>query len=264
MTSLLRVDHVSVSFNGRAAVDEVSFDLKAGEFVGLIGPNGAGKTTLLRSIARLVPFTGQIYFQGQDTSDLDRSHLSKGIAYLAHGHTAHWPLAAKQVVALGRLPHLSPLQRPSPKDDAVINEIMLRADVTQFADRNIQTLSAGERARVMLSRALAVQAKLLLADEPVGSLDPYHQLQIMELLRELAQGGTTIVLVTHDLTLAARFCNRLILLADGKVVAEGDSGSVLSDENVAKAYRVETFRAEHDNEPFVLPWRRLEDDKTLS
>lgn len=264
MTSLLRVDKVSVSFNGRSAVDQVSFDLKAGEFVGLIGPNGAGKTTLLRSIARLVPFTGQIYFQGQETSNLDRSHLSKGIAYLAYGHTAHWPLAAKQVVALGRLPHLSPLQRPSPEDNAVINEIMTRADVTQFADRNIQTLSAGERARVMLSRALAVQANLLLADEPVGSLDPFHQLQIMELLRELTQDGTTIVLVTHDLTLAARFCDRLILLADGKVVAEGKSELVLSDENMAKAYRVEVFRTQHGNEPFVLPWRRLTDDKTVS
>jgi len=258
MTQPLSVTDVSVAFDGREVLSQVTFDVAAGEFVGLIGPNGAGKTTLLRAIARLVPYDGRIAVDGRDTRLLPRRELARSIAYLAQGHVASWPLEARQIVSLGRLPHVSPWRQSSPIDDKVIDEAMMRSDVSRLAHQNIDALSAGERARVMLARALAVDAPILLADEPIASLDPFHQLQIMELLRERAATGTTIVMVTHDLTLAARYCGRLFLLSDGRLVADGTSETVLTDEFLLKVYGIEALRSTYGGEPYVLPWRRVD------
>ncbi len=255
--SVLTVQNVSAGFNGTRAVDDVSFELGSGTLVGLIGPNGAGKTTLLRAIAKLIPFEGQMLLNGEDMANLPRAALAKAVSYLAQGHVSHWPLQVRNVVALGRQPHLSGLGGLSDDDEQIIADVMRRADVEQFSERNVLTLSGGERARVMLARALAVDADILLADEPVASLDPYHQLKIMELLKDLAAAGKTIMVVTHDLTLAARFCDRLILLAQGRMIANGGVDEVLTEEQVAAAYQVDMVRAEHDRETYVLPWRRL-------
>jgi iron complex transport system ATP-binding protein len=255
--SALSVKDISVTFNGTPAVDGVSCDLSAGSLVGLIGPNGAGKTTLLRAIAQLIPFEGRMLLDGEDLTAMSRAAIAKSISYLAQGHISHWPLQARNVVALGRQPHLSPWGRMSTTDKNIIDDAMHRADVEQFAERNVLTLSGGERARVMLARALAVDANILLADEPVASLDPFHQLKIMELLKDLAGAGKTIIGVTHDLTLAARFCDQLILLAEGKMISHGGADDVLTDSKVADAYHVNMVRAAHDEQSYVLPWKRL-------
>jgi iron complex transport system ATP-binding protein len=255
--SILAVKNVSVTFNGGLAVDDVSFELTPGALVGLIGPNGAGKTTLLRAIANLIPFSGQVFLQGQDLAPMPRAKLAKALAYLAQGHISHWPLQVRHVVALGRQPHLSALGRVTSKDEQIISDVMRRTDIEQFTTRNVLALSGGERARVMLARALAVNADVLLADEPVASLDPFYQLQIMELLRELATAGKTIVVVTHDLTLAARFCDWLILLAQGQLIANGRVDDVLTEDQVSSAYHVDVVRAQHGSESYILPVRRL-------
>ena len=214
--SAVRIEKVSVHFNGRKAVDDVSLKLSAGALIGLIGPNGAGKTTLLRAIANLVPFTGAVYLNDENIAAIDRRSLARRLAYMPQGHEVYWPLTAARVVALGRLPYLPAFRRPSRQDSHIIRDVMISTDTHTFAERNVLTLSGGERARVMLARALAVGADFLMVDEPVAALDPYHQLQIMTLLRDLAEKGATIIVVTHDHAVA-RQTDRVIVLQDGQI-----------------------------------------------
>lgn len=256
MTRLAAQD-VSVDLGGAPVVRGVSFALSGGELVGLIGPNGAGKSTLLRAVARLGPMrAGRVLIDGEQVERLSARALARRLAYLPQGHVVNWPIAVERLVGLGRLPWRRPFAGPTAADAAAVARAMARTDVAAFRDRAAQTLSGGERARAMLARALAVEAPILLADEPAASLDPYHQLQVMELLRDAAHGGDLVVCVLHDLALAARFCDRLILLAGGRVVAEGPPRDVLADAHLGAAYAVEALRGEHDKQLYVLPWRR--------
>ena len=254
----LEIKNLSVSLNDRLVIDTLSAPFEAGRLVGLIGPNGAGKTTLLRAIANLIPFEGAITLDDRSIADLPKQDLAKRIAYLAQGHHAHWPLEVARVVALGRLPHLPSFAKPTHRDEEIIQRAMERTDVAHFIHRTVTNLSAGERARVMLARALAVNAPILLADEPVAALDPGHQLQIMEVLQALAEDGHLVIVVTHDLTLATRFCHELIVLNKGQIVAHGPSEAVLSDDTLKAAYGVTALRGTHEGAPYVLPWQRLE------
>ncbi|MBL6938573.1 MAG: ABC transporter ATP-binding protein [Alphaproteobacteria bacterium] len=250
----LSVRNLTVSLGGKPILRDVTAEFAPGGLIGLIGPNGAGKSTLLRAMAHLIPHdSGMVAMDGQDIDGIPTRALARKIAYLPQGHTLHWPLRADHVVALGRLPHRA---RPD-RDAAAVRTAMQRADVGQFAERIVTTLSGGERARIMLARALAVEAPVLLVDEPVASLDPYHQLHVMELLRELAKEGRLVVAVLHDLPLATRFCDRLVMLKDGTVIAQGCAADVLSRENLQHTYSVEGVFGRENDEQFVLAWRRL-------
>ena len=186
--------------------------------------------------------------------DYPARELARRIAYLAQGHTAHWPMSVEKLVRLGRLPHHRGWRGPDPGDTAIVEQVMAATDVTRLWDRTVGTLSGGERVRVMLARALAVEAPTLLVDEPVAALDPYHQLQVMAVLRETAHRGTAIVAVLHDLTLAARFCDRLLLLEGGRLLAEGKPRTVLTEQNLAAAFQVTTLRGQHLGQDYVVPW----------
>ena len=255
---MLDVSNLTVRYNDRVALNGAAMSAARGELVGLIGPNGAGKTSLIRAVARLIAFEGRISVEGKATAEMARMTLARHIAYLPQGHVSHWPMRVRDVVALGRLPHRSAVQKFSEADLATVIEVMERVDVAQFAERNIQTLSEGERARVMLARALAVDAPLLLADEPTASLDPYHQLRIMELLHRYAAHGAAVVAVLHDLSLAARFCDRLVLLHEGETVAAGVPEAVLSNENLSRTYHIAAIRGETDGQKFIMPYARLD------
>lgn len=254
----LTVENLQVSLGGRTVLHGIGAKFAAGGLIGLIGPNGAGKSTLVRAMAHLVDADrGTILIDGQDIRALKRQDLSRRVAYLPQGHALHWPLRADHVVSLGRLPYQSQFSAETREDRDAIDRAMVKTDVVQFADRAVTTLSSGERARIMLARALAVEAPILLADEPVASLDPYHQLHVMELMRTLAREGRLVVVVLHDLPLAARFCDRLVMLHDGKLVADGVAREVLSPENLERTYSVEGVYGEEKDEQFVLAWRRL-------
>ena len=166
----------------------------------------------------------------------------------------HWPLRVEKLVALGRLPHRDPMRPLSGADLDAVGRAMAATDVAQFADRTIATLSGGERLRVLLARAMAVEAPFLLVDEPIAELDPAHQLLVMGFLRRSAQQGVGVVAVLHDLTLAARFSDRVMLLHNGTIVAEGRPANVLSDANLRAAYGITALRGHHDGEPYVIPW----------
>jgi iron complex transport system ATP-binding protein len=245
---------LSVTLNGRTVLDAVDLSLGGGELVGIIGPNGAGKTTLLRALAGLVPSRGTVTHDGVDATEMPLPERARTIAFLAQGAAVHWPLAVEGVVALGRLPHRA---CSDAENTAAVERAMVAAGVAAFRGRTMDTLSGGERARVLLARALAVEAPILLADEPNAALDPYHQLAVLERLKAQARSGVAVAVVLHDLALAARFCTRLILLADNTKRADGPPADVLSDDNLRAAFRIAVLRGRTAaGEDYVLPWSR--------
>ena len=243
MVSLI-LDHVGVTLGRRAVVHDVSAAFGAGTLTGIVGPNGAGKSTLARAMLALVAASGTVRVDGVDVTAMPRGELARRIAYVPQGQTLHWPLTVERLVGLGRLPHLAPMSLISETDSAAIERAMDRADVLDLRDRIATELSGGERARVLFARALAVEAPALIADEPLASLDPGHQIDVMELLRAEADGGGLVIAVLHDLTMAARYCDRLLLIDEGRIVSDGTPAEVLTAARLRAVYgidaRVET------------------------
>jgi iron complex transport system ATP-binding protein len=253
---VLSARDLSVSLGGNAVIRNASLTLEAGRFVVLIGPNGAGKTTLLRALAGLIPAIGAIAVDGKPLAELSRQQRARTIAFLPQGHPVHWPLAARDIVALGRFPHgaLDPA-RLSPEDAAIVDAAMTRTGTIALADRIVQTLSGGERARIMLARVLAVGAPILLADEPTAALDPHHQIGVMEDLRAEAHRGTLVVAVTHDLPLAARLADTVILMHRGEILHHGTPETVLTDAVLADVYGIRAISQEIAGERLLVPWK---------
>jgi len=245
--------------NGHLALDSVAAQFAPGAVTGIVGPNGAGKTTLLRVAAALQPLdSGACMIFDRAVHECPREVLARRIAYLPQGGDAAWPLPAYDIVALGRLPYGAALARLSRADIAAIERALMRADVLALADRKLDTMSAGERMRILFARALATKADVLLADEPAAHLDPAHQLDLMELLREEAGRGAAVAVTLHGLHLAAR-CDCLIVLHEGRVAAEGVPHGALSDEILARVFGVSAARAGIAGGPAVpVPWARLE------
>lgn len=252
----LRLANVSVvSRGGLRQLDGVTLELSPGELLGIVGPNGAGKTTLLRAALGLVARdTGTVDWQGRPLESLSQRELALAAAYVPQGQLAHWPLTVRRTVELGRLPHAGVWARDA--DRTAVDAALVAVDAQSIADRRLDQLSGGERARVLLARALAVEAPVLLADEPVAALDAYHQLDLMERFRELARGGRAVAIVLHDLTLAARFCTRIAMLNCGRIAVAGPVDVVLNAANLRSVYQIEALVGAHEGERYVLPWRR--------
>ena len=257
----IAVNDLSVDLSRRPVLRHVGATFAPATLTGIVGPNGAGKSTLVRAMLGLLPVAGgTIMIDGQDRAGLKPRDLARRMAYLPQGQTLHWPLSVDRVVALGRLPHLAPLSRIGDEDRAAIAEAMVRADVTHLADRDATQLSGGERARVMLARALAVGAPGLVVDEPLASLDPGHQIDVMDLLSREARGGATVVTVLHDLTMAARYCDRLILIDRGQVVAQGAPVDVLTAEHLRAVYGITARIEMAPPHPTIIPVARIAAD----
>ncbi len=248
----IAVEQARVVRNGVAIVDGVSAGLRAGEVLGLIGPNGAGKSTLLRAMLGLVQLdAGSCHLQGRLLGQWSMRERARRMAYLPQNTESHWPLLASRVVALGRLPHLSYWQRPGPEDQRAIERAVELAEVEHLLDRVVTTLSGGERMRVNLARMLATGAPSLLADEPIASLDPYHQFHIMEIFAEHARGGGSVLVVLHDLNCAARFCDRLLLLDHGNSVIQGPPCDVLQPDILRRVYGIDTRWIDSEGLPLL-------------
>jgi iron complex transport system ATP-binding protein len=258
---LLSAQSVTVELGARRVLDGIDFGIKAGELVGLLGPNGAGKTTLLRALAGLQSVQqGRVQLLDQAIGDYAASDRARRLAYLPQAGQCHWSMPVAQVVALGRLPHRAPWARMPVTDHAAVQRAMDAADVAYLAERPATELSGGERARVLLARALAVESQLLLVDEPTAGLDPAHQLGVMDVLNARAQAGIGVIVVLHDLTLAARFCNRLVLLDQGRVVADAAPVEVLTSDNLRRVYSIEAYQALIDQGMLVVPLARTPRD----
>ena len=239
---------------GRKVLRDIALEARRGELLAIVGPNGAGKTTFLKAVACLFPFTGVIEWDGVDVAAMSAAARARQMAYLPQGHVAHWPITARDVVTIGRAPLASSLRRLSPADRAAIDEALDAVDATAFAERPVTALSGGERARVMLARALAVGAPLLLADEPVTSLDPAHQLGVMDILASQAKAGRLVIAISHDLMLAARYADRVLVLNDGAAAAIGAPREVLTPALLREVFRVESVRLSTESGTFQVPW----------
>ena len=254
----LTVQNMSAALGGRTVIHHLSATLQGGHLVALVGPNGVGKTTLLRAVAGLIPSSGAIHVNGVALSDLSLKERAKQFGYLPQGHVVHWPLRVRDVVALGRYPHgATDPARLSDNDAAAVSRAIKAADVTSLAERRVTELSGGERSRVALARVLAVEAPVVLADEPTASLDPRYQLDIMNVLRSVANTGSLVIVVTHDLSLAARFADTVLVLSDGRLVAQGAPEHALSDAIMADVFRVDAYRADFRNQNVIVPWTNI-------
>jgi iron complex transport system ATP-binding protein len=256
--TLLAAQGLNVKLAGRVVLIDISLALSPGHLVALVGPNGAGKTTLLRALAGLVPSDGAIEVGGEALSSLALRERARRFAYLPQGHIVHWPLPARDIVALGRYPHgATDPARLSPKDTDAVLRAMRATDVTEFSDRRVTELSGGERSRVALARVLAVEAPVILADEPTSSLDPRHQIDVMKTLRAAADQDTLVIVVTHDLGLAARFADTILVLSDGRLVSQGAPADALSEQVMADVFRISAYRAQYQREAVIVPWAEI-------
>lgn len=251
--TFLEVADLSVALGGREVLAGVSLSANAGEFVAVIGPNGSGKTTLLRAIAGLIAARGLIAVNGARLGDMGLRERARAIGYLPQGSVFYWPLTAAEVVGLGRLPRMQGAG-PSEADRAAVRAAMERTATAEFAGRAVTALSGGERARVAIARVLATGAPLLLADEPTASLDLRHQIAILGLLRGHADDGGTVVAVLHDLGLAARHADRIVVLDDGRVVADAVPREALTPERLAATFGVRADVSDAHGGLWVTPW----------
>jgi iron complex transport system ATP-binding protein len=248
----MRADDLSVRINGAVIVEGATLELRSGELTVLIGPNGAGKTTLVRALAGLLPAEGKIELDGRPLGTLTARERARHIAYLPQGHVFHWPMAVAAVVALGRFPHADAFSPLSDADRAAVERALTATGCSPFMARTVTTLSGGERARVALARALASEAPILLADEPTVSLDPRHQLVVMELLLKAAHGGGAVLAILHDLALAARFADHVLVMDRGRLIAEGPPRAIFTPARIASVFGVEAIVTDSESGPVPI------------
>jgi iron complex transport system ATP-binding protein len=243
---VIDVQDLTVRRGDEVVLDGVGAALETGECVGLVGPNGAGKTTLLQCInGALSPDRGAVSVGGDDVASLSAAERGRRVATVPQHPTIPFDYDVETVVAMGRTPHLGRFDRVDANDRDAVQAALERTDTADFAERSITTLSGGERQRVLIARALAQQPAALLLDEPTSSLDVDHQQRCLELAREVVDDGRAVLMAIHDLDLAARFCDRLFLLADGDVVARGPPADVLTPTTVERAFGVDAAVEPH-------------------
>jgi iron complex transport system ATP-binding protein len=258
----LRAEALSVRLGRREVLSGIDLLFEPGVLTVVIGPNGAGKTTLLRALAGLLPpSAGAVRLDGTPLAALPRAERARRVAFLPQGGTVAWPLPVRNVVALGRLPYgENPEGLPEGGEKAVAAAIRA-VGLSGFENRPVTAVSGGERARALLARALATEAPALLADEPVAALDPRHQFLALDLLRARAAAGAAVIAVMHDLSLAARFADRIALLAGGRLVADGEPAAVLTEAALRAHFGIEALVRREGSHLLVTPRRAVTIDE---
>ncbi len=257
MSAILAARNLTVRLGTKTVVERASLALRGGELTAMVGPNGAGKTTLMRALAGLIPADGEIRIADQALTQLTPRERARRIAYLPQGHVFHWPMPVASIVMLGREPHSDRFSTTSEADRAAVGRALRVTATESFAERPVTTLSGGERARVALARALATEAPILLADEPTASLDPRHQLVVMELLRDATRRGAAVLAITHDLTLAGRFADRVLVMDCGRLVADGPPEQALAAAGISAVFGVDVTTIAIDGKQVPLARRPL-------
>jgi len=237
----LHIENLYAGYDKTPVLQNICSVAKPGELIGLLGPNGSGKSCLLKTISGLIaPTSGHVTFSGKSVTSLPPKTRAKSIAWLAQDRSAAWALSVRELVSLGRAPYRGRLGTFSNADMQAIDDAMSSAYCTALQDRRFDTLSGGEQARVLLARALAVGAPLLLADEPTASLDPYYQISILQSLSREAKSGKIVITSLHDLTLARQFCDRVWVMQGGRLVADDTPQKALNPSLLAGVFRIQT------------------------
>jgi iron complex transport system ATP-binding protein len=253
----LSAEHVQVSLRGRPVLHDFSAAFQRGRVTALLGPNGGGKSTLLNCLAGLRrPDAGHVRLAGTDVATVDRRERARRIGLLPQSGEVHWDVDVATLVALGRFPHRGRWGE-SDDDKRAVLRAMAVTDVAQFANRSAKRLSGGERSRVLLARVLAGEPEWLLADEPLASLDPAHQLDVLDQLRRVAAEGAGVIVVLHDLSHALRVADDVVLLRDGRVVAQGPRDEVVGAHQLRETFGIEVHLGQAvEGDRFVVPLRR--------
>lgn len=240
--ALIDIKHLSVG----QRLNDISLSVEPGEMLGVIGANGAGKSTLLLSLAGAQSYRGELSLNGTPLTSLADRTRAQQIGFLPQSNHSAWALSVRDVISLGRLPW-------GDSDTQAMNQAAADAQVSDWLDRNVAHLSGGQQARVWLARVLAGQPTVLLADEPVASLDLYQQQNMLRVLRRYAQDQRSVILSIHDLSLAARYCDRLCLLHEGRLLALGTPAEVLTREHLRQAFHIDAHIDLDSNPPIIMP-----------
>ncbi|RPF57056.1 ABC transporter ATP-binding protein [Aquisalibacillus elongatus] len=253
---MLELQQVSKTIGDKQIVHDVSFSLDKGKSIGLIGPNGAGKSTLVKLISALEkPSSGCIHFFGEDVQKWSVKKLAQHIAVLSQDGLAPYPITVYDAVLMGRYPHLGFFQREGKKDHELVEDVLETTGLSEFRDQMLDTLSGGERQRVAIAKAMVQHPQLLILDEPTTFLDIGHQRQILNLVQSWQKReGLTVLMVLHDLNLAAQFCDELVLMNQGEIVNIGTSEQIIARETLQSVYQTdpEIIRHPKSNIPQIL------------
>ncbi len=262
MSVFLKVNELFGGYGKDLVLKNISFEVREGEFLGVIGPNGSGKSTLLKLMSRVISAQkGKILLEGEDIAKVSLKKLCQKIAFVPQQTTINFSFTAWEIVLMGRIPYLKRLQFETKRDFEVAEQSLSLTDVLQLKDKKIDALSAGERQRVIIAKALAQEPVLLFLDEPTSHLDIGHQEQILSLLRKLNQRNKlTVIIVLHDLNLASHYCQRLILLDKGEIFKSGEPEEVLTYQNIEEVYNtlVVVNRNPVSGKPYIISVSREE------
>ena len=249
----IRVENLSFNRNGRKIIDNVTFSVSGGEFLGVIGPNGAGKTTLLKLILGILkPDSGDIYLEDKNIAHYAPKELYRQIAFVPQENNLDFPMTVLETVLLGRIPHLSRFQLENSEDYAVALSALKDADIDGFSERYANQLSMGEKQLVSIAKALAQETNLILLDEPTSSLDMSHAIKIMDILKGLTGRGKTILSVLHDLNIAARYCNKILVIDSGTIKGFGKASEVFTEEVIQDSFSVKVNIQKSDQTGHIL------------
>ncbi len=254
---ILNVQGLNFAYNSVPILKNLSFQVNKGEFLGVVGPNGSGKSTLLKNLDRILkPQAGVIFIDNNDQKEMHRREIAKKIGYVPQREGNIFPTTVFETVLMGRKPHINWTE--SKEDKKIVAETLERLKLGKFALRDISQLSGGERQKVYIARALVQKPKILLLDEPTANLDLKHQIEVLNLLLETKRGGITIIVAIHDLNLALKYCDKIIILNEGKIFAKGGK-EILSKENIEIVYGIKVSMIQRGNRIFIMPEESIED-----
>ncbi len=243
----LRLNKVSLGYGKRTVLHGISLEARPGEMLGIIGPNGSGKSTLIRGMTRLIqPISGQIFLDGKDIANMSRQDLARLVAVVPQNPVLPELFTAFEVVLMGRTPHLGFLRYEGENDLLIVQKAMKATQTLAFAERRVSDLSGGERQRLSIARALAQEPKIILMDEPTANLDINYQVETLDLVRQLCrEQELTVVATLHDLNLAAQYCDRLVMLSNGRVYCHGNPKTVINSQTIKEVYGAEVYVYPH-------------------
>lgn len=250
---MLKLHQLDFGYNNHPILHNISLEIKAGQIVALLGANGVGKSTLLRMMnGTLKPGSGWVELNGQNLQHLSTRQMARQIALVEQVSKLAWPYTVTQILKLGRFPHRGWFAPYNPQDVAIVEQVLQQTDLWELRQRPLNKLSAGERQRVLVARALVQQPKILLLDEPSSNLDIHHQLKLLNFVRSLAtEQNLAVVIAIHDLALAARYCPRLVVLHQGRIHADGPTEAVLNPTLLKEVFGVQ---AQLYRDPFHQQW----------
>ena len=242
------VSGVKFRYREKPVLDGVDLDIQQGEVFGILGPNGCGKTTLLKILNRnLTPHEGAVMIDGTSLSDISKKEIARNIAVVPQGNEIKFSFTVEDIVSMGRMPYKRQFEGLNSDDDRIVEEALASTGLTEMKDKPINEMSGGERQRVIIAKALVQSPRILLMDEPTNHLDVNMQFEVLDLVRNLSrERGLTVIIVSHDLPMAARYCDRVAMIKDHRVFAMGDVESVLTEENIREVFNVEGTLATDD------------------